>query len=61
MPKKNNIQRESIVDVFYDFYMDWLVDVITTPCPRKEGTEASRKGTSNEENGRQGSATSEIP
>ncbi|XP_057829704.2 uncharacterized protein LOC131040764 isoform X3 [Cryptomeria japonica] len=55
-----NSQREIILDVFYDFYMDWLVDVITISCPGKEGTETSRKSSSSEENGRQVSATPEI-
>ncbi|KAH9320159.1 hypothetical protein KI387_021928, partial [Taxus chinensis] len=55
-----NMQRESIVDVFYDYYIDWLVDVITSSCPTKEGTETSRKAASTDDNGRQVSATPEI-
>eukprot|EP01018_Ginkgo_biloba_P008670 Gb_07616 [translate_table: standard] len=42
-------QRDSIIELFYDKYMDQLVDVITRSCPAKENTEMSRKSTSNDD------------
>ena len=55
------LQRESIIDIFYEKHLGHLIDVITSSCPPNSAAQAgSKSGRSDEETGNQISAKPEI-